>query len=299
MGKQAFDSAREQIWLLDPDELSICGIDTDDGLEHPLVNHRVLKMKVDGFDEAMVRSVMEHGVLEPIVVRKNGDHVEVVIGRNRTLATREANRRLRASGGEPICIRSMLRKDNEGKKLTGAIEAENNVRRGDDPLTKARNALRAIDRGKSRKEVAVDFGVSVEVLDNLLKLPELSEKMQLAVEQGVITATAAATYSDLSHENQEKILDEAAKLGVVLTVPEARRQKKARSDAKKGDGSKTVAIRGKGVAVGVLRKVAEDEEFVASLGEEARNVLRWVIGDVTHRGVTGLAAALRRCGAID
>lgn len=298
MAKQAFEAERENLWKLDPDDLTIVGIDSNDGLEHPLVNHRVLKLKKDGYSEEMVLSIMEHGVLEPIVVRKNGSYTEVVLGRNRTLAAREANKRLKKAGGEQILVRCVLRKDNEDKKLTGAIEAENSIRVNDDAMTKARNALRAIDRGKSKKEVAVDLGVSVEVLDNLLKLPDLGPAMQKAVEDGFMTWTAATTYNDLSHGEQEKILDDAKKLGIVISVPEARRQKKARKAAKNGKG-KAPSTRGKGISVGVLRKVFDDEEFSGSLDQETKNFIRWVIGEGSHRSVTGLGAALRRVGEID
>jgi ParB family chromosome partitioning protein len=299
MAKTAFDAQRENLWLLDPDTIVIVGVDTKDGLEHPLVNHRVLKLKKEGFDESLVKSIMEHGVLEPVVVRKNGAATEVVLGRNRTLATREANRRRKDLGMEPILVRSVQRKDNELHKLTGAIEAENNVRKNDDPLTKARNALREIDMGKSKERVALDFGVSMEVLDNLLKLPELSPKMQQAVEDGFITATAAATYGDLAHEEQEKVLDEARKLGIVITVPEARRQRKARGQVKKGNGKGAVSTRGKGIAVGVLRKVFGDEVFIEQLDPSAKAMLRWIIGEGSHRSVSGLGDALRRAGELE
>lgn len=294
MAKQAFEAARENLWLLNPDDLIVVGIDTADGLEHPLVNHRVLKMRDEGIDEGMVLSILEHGVLQAVTVRKNGPRIEVVLGRHRTLAAREANRRRREAGGPPILVRCQQRKDNETAKLSGAIEAENSVRKNDDPLTKARNARREMDMGKSTADVARDLNVSTEVLAHLLKLPELSPRMQVAVETGAITPTAAITYSDLSHEDQEKVLDEAAKLGVVISVPEARRQRKAR---KNGEGAK-VSTRGKGIAISVLRKVYDDGDFVDSLDPGVKAMLRWVIGEGSHRAVAGLGAALRRAGEL-
>ncbi len=297
--KLAFDAQRENLWLLDPNDMIVVGLDTSDGLEHPLVNHRVLKMKGQGLDEAMVLSVMKHGVLEPVIVRKNGSVTEVVIGRNRTLWAREANRRIAKDGGVQLKVRCVQRKNNEDKSLTGAIETENSGRRDDDPLTKARNAARLIERGMSKKEVSVEMCVSEEVLNNLLKLPELSDRMQKAIEAGAITATAAATFSDMSHEAQSEILDNAEKLGITISVPEARRQKTQRSNVRKGKSKDAVPVRGKGVSVGVLRKVAEDVEFVDKLSPDAKKLFSWVIGEGSYRTVTGLADALRRIGQIE
>jgi ParB/RepB/Spo0J family partition protein len=294
MAKQAFEASRDNVWKLDPDDLVVVGIDTEDGLNHPMVSHRVLKLKEDGPSEEMVNSILEFGVLQPIVVRKNGLKAEVVLGRNRTLATREANKRRKALGQEPILIQCILRKDNDPGKMIGSIEAENNIRSGDDPLTRAKNASRALDMGRDRKSVARDFGISTEALDNLLKLQDLSPKMQAAVEQGHITPTAAVTYNDMSHEDQERVLEEAEKLGVVISVPEARRQRKAR----KSGAGETVSTRGKGVTIGILRKVYADEKFMAeppSLGD----FMRWVIGEVSYKTIPGLAAALRRAGEIE
>lgn len=301
MAKTAFEAERETLWKLDPEHLTIVGIDTDDGLEHPLVNHRVLKLKETGPDPDMVDSLLTLGQLQPIMVRKNGSFTEVVLGRNRVLAAREANARLLKADQEPMVLRCVLRKDNEDAKLTGAIAAENGVRHEDDMLTKAREAQRLIERGKmSKLQIAKSLGMkTVEVLDNHLKLLELNPKMQAAIERGVLTATAAATFTDLTQQEQEQKVEEIEKLGIVLSVPEARRQKKARNAVKKGKVTKEVSTRGKGVAIGVLRKVADDEKFIDDLDQTAKNMLRWIIGEGSHRSVPGLGAALRRAGELD
>lgn len=293
MAKQAFEASRDNVWKLNPDDLVVVGVDTEDGLNHPMVSHRVIKLKEDGPSEEMVESIMEFGVLQAIVVRKNGLKAEVVLGRNRTLAAREANRRRKALGQEPILIQCILRKDNDPSKMIGSIEAENNVRRGDDPLTRAKNASRALDMGRDRASVARDFGISAESLDNLLKLQDLSPKMQSAVEQGHITPTAAVTYNDLSHEEQARVLEEAEKLGVVISVPEARRQRKARRS-----GGEVVSTRGKGVTIGILRKVYADEKFMDD-APPLKDFMRWVIGEVSYKTIPGLAAALRRAGELE
>jgi hypothetical protein len=296
--KTALDAERgETPWKLDPDLITVVGYDTDDGLEHPLVNERVLKMKREGFHRPeLVDSLIGEGQLQNVTIRKNGKHkdgsdrLECVIGRNRVLAGREAKKRLAPE--VEFKLRAQLRKDNGQGGLTGAVEAENNVRRDDDMLTKARNAQRLLQFGDSEHDVARKMGMTIETLRNHLRVLELSPKMQAAVERGVITATAASTFADMSHEEQDEKITSAEEQGIIITVPEARRQRTER----KSGGKKDVPTRGKGPTIGVLRKVFSDEEFVESLDPAAKAMLRWVIGEGSPRSISGLAAALRRAG---
>jgi len=302
MAKTAFEAARENLWLLDPDWIIVVGYDTKDGIEHPLVNERVMKLKREGFHRPeLVASLAAEGQQQNIVVRKNGDKTECVVGRNRVLAGRELKKQLAAAGvSNEFLLRSVLRKDNDVGSITGAIEAENGVRQDDDMLTKARNGQRLLNMGQTKEDVARKLGLrSVEVLDNHLRVLELSPNMQAAVERGVITATAAATFADMAHEEQDTKLAEAEAAGIIISVPEARRQKKARSAAKKGKPAKDVATRGKGVAIGVLRKLFDDEEFTGQLDAHAKAMLRWVIGEGSHKSVAGLGDALRRAGELE
>lgn len=306
MAHTALDAPRgATMFKMDPADIIVVGYDTKDGLEHPLVNERVLKMKREGFSRPdLVNSMMADGQLQNCIVRKNGklddgsDRIEAIIGRNRILAGREINRLLVEAGQEPTFrINVLLKKENDG--LAGAVEAENNVRRDDDVYTKALNASRLIKLGMSEEAVALKMGMTPEVLANHLNVLTLSDKMQDAVKRGIITATAAATFSDLSHEEQDKKIADAESAGLVITVPEARRQRKARSNAKKNGGKPAVSTRGKGVAVSVLRKVYEDEEFVGKLDSSAKRLLSWIIGEGSHKSVPGLAEALRRNGELE
>jgi ParB/RepB/Spo0J family partition protein len=296
MAKTAFEAQRENLWLLDPDTILIVGYDTNDGIEHPLVNERVLKLKREGFNRPeLVDSLVAEGQQQNVVVRKNGDKIECIVGRNRVLAGRE----IKKLHGE-FFLRSVQSKNNDVGAITGAIEAENGVRQDDDMLTKARNAQRLLNMGQTKEVIARKMGMrSVEVLDNHLRVLELSPKMQAAVERGVITATAAATFADMAHEEQDAKIEAAEAAGLIISVPEARRQKKARTAVKKGKSTKEVATRGKGVTIGVMRKIADDEEFVSSLPDEAKRMLLWIIGEGSHKSVPGLGQALRRVGELD
>jgi len=142
--------------------------------------------------------------------------------------------------------------------------------------------------------------MTVEVLDNHLKVLELSPKMQAAVERGVITATAAATFADMPLEEQDAKIAAAEEQGLIISVPEARRARAARTNAKRGRG-KAPTMRGKGISVGVLRKQHDNEVFVDGLDAPSRAFFSWVIGEegAWDKKVPGLRKALREIGVLD
>jgi ParB family chromosome partitioning protein len=95
---QAIAGRRLNAFAVDPDNLIIIGLDTDDGPEHPLYDERV-KLPLD---ESTVLNIMAIGVKEPVLVRKTDGNPEVVDGRRRTMHAREANRRLRELGEKTL-----------------------------------------------------------------------------------------------------------------------------------------------------------------------------------------------------
>src|SRR5512137_1971108 len=79
---------------------------------HPLYDERVDLPP----DEAAVLSIMRHGVIKPITVRKNGYMnggtavIEVMDGRSTVIAAAEANRRLLKAGRDPILVPAIIRR---------------------------------------------------------------------------------------------------------------------------------------------------------------------------------------------
>lgn len=98
---QVFDAARLGGFRFDPDVLVIIGLDTKDGPEHELWDERALLP----YSEEMVLSLMDLGCLKTITVRKGEDgRPEIVDGRGRAIAGREANRRLRKLGKTELLV---------------------------------------------------------------------------------------------------------------------------------------------------------------------------------------------------
>lgn len=211
MAKQLFNAKRSNIFFFDPDDLVIIGADTDDGSEHPLYDDRA-KLPVDG---KLVMNILALGkILEPVGVRKNGEIVEVVYGRQRVKACREANKRLKAQGCEPIFVPAMGERADNAKML-GMMISENELRQGDTPLAKANKLQKYINLGRTEKEAGEIFGITLQTAKNWLSLLDLDRSVQKLVESGKITATAAAGLVSLPRDKQkeeaEKLISEGGK----------------------------------------------------------------------------------------
>lgn len=288
--KQALPGAsRMNAFAMEPEALTIVGLDTGDGPEHPLYDERVQKPLAEG----RVRNVMVHGVLEPVLVRKNGPLVEVVAGRQRVRWAREANKRLSAEGAMTIKVPCMVRRDQD-QSVIAVMVAENENREDDDPIVRAKKAQRMLNFGNTEEDVATAFGISTQAVKNLLGTLDLSTGVQKLVSEQRLSYSAAITLRDLPRQEQEEKAAEMADKGV--GVAEAKRLERVRRAAKNGkpapDPNKNA--RGKAVGVSVLRKVSENEEFMAELEPQARDMLRWILGDDTAaKRIKGLTALLK------
>ena len=201
MSKNAFDFKRGTLFMIDPDDPNLIIIEDK---KHPLYDPRI-ELPVD---EALVLSVMADGVQSPIFIMKdNEDHAVVVAGRQRVRAAREANARLKKKGEVTMDVPARLFKGTEAD-LFGISVTENEIRRNDSPMMKAKKANKLILMGKSNSEVAIKFGVTPTAIGNWLKLLECSAKVRDAVDREQLSATAATKFIGLTHPEQDKLLDE-------------------------------------------------------------------------------------------
>lgn len=303
MGKQAIEGKRLNGFYVSPGAVRIIGLDTRDGPEHPLYDERI-KLPLD---EGLVLSIMSQGVLKPILVRKNGHFIDVLAGRQRTRAAREANRRIAEKIGiadpddseDPLLHRlPLLLKSADGNDAVSMGAAEN-IHVQSDALTLARQAKRMLDRGLAVETVAISMGKSAETVYAWQKLLGLGEKMQAAVERGVLKPSAAVQYADMAIEEQEKLIADAEERGIIISLPEAKRQ---REDRKKTNGHATgdgAITRGAPISRTVIRKLLESEVFRDEVDVTVRHALAWVIGEPNmDRKIKGLRRALVDVGAI-
>ena len=284
MSKTALPGAKRlNAFAMDPDAITIVGLDTTDGPEHPLYDERVHLP----LDEGLVRNIRKNGVLEWVLVRKNGQLVEVIAGRQRVRAAREANRRNDEAGLQPILVPVSVKRPRADGDALGVMISENENRQDDDAITRAHKASRLMDFGATEDDIGITFGISKQAVKNLIALLELSDKVKSAISQRKLSASAAVELRDLTHADQNKKLAEILTTGGT-SAAETRRQRQARQNGK------PTTPRGKTVAVSVLRKVAADEKFFETLSPDAKDILLWILGDETRaKRIKGLTAVLK------
>lgn len=208
MGKSAIDAKRGDIFKLEPERLALV---TDKN--HPLYDPRVEEPP----SESMIANIAMHGVLEPIIVRKNGDAIEVIAGRGRTKATLEANRRLVAEGKPPLLIPAIVRGGSDAD-LFGVLIAENEIRREDSMIHKGEKARKLLNMGYNVQQIAVTFGATRQAVDQWLAVDELPTQIKDAVESGEVSATAALQMSGHSRDEQVRRYEDIKQRGEKPTV---------------------------------------------------------------------------------
>jgi ParB family transcriptional regulator, chromosome partitioning protein len=259
MGKTAIDAPRTNAFLVHPDDLDIIAIK-----EHPLYDERA-EWPVD---EGMVKDIMVNGVIEPVVITKDGEGLVVVDGRQRVKSAREACKRLEAMGREPIRVTCIIRKGTEND-LFGVSISANEHRKNDGPLVKADKATRLFNMGKSFDEISIAFGVSPQTIKNWMALNQVAPAVRSAVERGEVTATAAGALASLPKAEQLAKLEEMKTAGGKVTVERAKR-------AAKGDTGFAQKMRSRfEVAAKSREEFPGDTEFFKGY----RAALLWVLGN--------------------
>jgi ParB family chromosome partitioning protein len=259
----ALNALRSDVFMLEPDKLILV---TDPA--SPLYDPRVH----DEPDESLVRNVMVYGVIEPVIIRKNGDAVEVVAGRGRVKAALEANRCLEAEGKQPIRVPAILKRGQDAD-MFGVLISENECRREDSPLAKSEKALRLINMGKSTAEVAIAFGVSRQSVESWLALGDVAEPVLQAVEAGEVSATAAAQLSGLAREKQVETFETLKAEGGPVTV------ERARKAVRDGDTSpKPKMMSRQAIEYELLCLSERGIEINVEFYEGVKNALQWVLG---------------------
>jgi ParB family chromosome partitioning protein len=205
---KAIDAPRgASTFKLDPDEVIIVGLDTDDGPEHPRYDERIhLPLK-----EETVLNFMSIGVHTPIVVCKAEHGVEVDDGRRRVMHAREANKRLRAMGEEPLVLLALPKRGDDAFHQTLGVVL-NEHREDDGILGKITKAKRLYDRlggdQDALHKVADAFGVSSNAVKGWLKIDELPAAVKNAVKSGVLSAHAASQLHGLDKAERDAKLEE-------------------------------------------------------------------------------------------
>lgn len=193
----------------------------------------------DGLDE-LVDSIKEYGVIQPLIVTREGGKYELIAGERRLRAAKQAGLKE---------VPAILRDAGEQEKLEVAL-IENIQRENLNAIDLAHGYKRLIDEfNLSQEEVAKRVGKSRPTVTNVLRMLQLPEEVQLALIGGKITEGHAKYILGLPTEEKQMILFRKIlnnKLTITDTNKEVRRMggtKAARIKINYSDKDKEFALR--------------------------------------------------------
>ena len=152
--------------------------------------------------QELAASIKDHGLIQPITVRKNGNGFMVVSGERRWRASK-------LSGCSSI--RALVINENETKvRLLSILE---NIQRKDlNPIEESDAFEQLLPIYGSEDGIAKALGKGVPYIRERLRLQALSEAMREALILGVITLPQALHLSKVSHDHQMVAFKKASQM---------------------------------------------------------------------------------------
>lgn len=143
----------------------------------------------------MIESIREFGVLEPIVMRREGTKLKLINGRRRILAARAAEvKRV------PVRIFS---KNWEDDRIMALLL---NEQRANNPVAELNAVEELLDQGYEESDICLETGLKHNRIKSLLRLRNLIPPIREAFESGRIKFTVADNVSKLPNLQQRKLL---------------------------------------------------------------------------------------------
>jgi len=145
----------------------------------------------------LMDSIAANGIIQPIVVRRDGDRYELVAGERRWRAARALNMEF---------VPAILRQVDDAQALQLAL-IENIQRQDLNPIEKARGYRELIVRfSLTQDQAASKLGVKRSSVANMLRLLELPEDIQQLVSRGTLTMGHARALLGLSDVHEQRRL---------------------------------------------------------------------------------------------
>lgn len=279
---------RKDMWELDPTECIVIGVDTEHAEgEHPL---RETDDRMDTpLEEAFISSIEKKGVEISIGVRRSNEgSIEVIYGRRRVLATRIANERRLAKGETPHLVPAVLRRIDD-KEAVEKMILENEQRRADTPLAKAKKLKIALKYGHTDASAAEAFGVSITAIRNWKKMNDLAPEVVHAIQTDEMRSSAAMDLAHLPKEEQvaelEILRKEKEKTGAKkITVKATTRNRRQNTGSKASTPFKPPKKK-------TISQLIRRSDTIG-LSEETINAIKWLTGHAEADAVFGLTEAL-------
>jgi ParB family chromosome partitioning protein len=179
----------------------------------------------DGLEE-LARSIKETGILQPVLVTRDGDRYRILAGERRVRAARVAG-----LTRVPVLVKEGL--EDRDHLLVALIE---NVQRRDLTAMEEADAYWHLkDKfGMTQEEIAERVGKDRTTVANAMRLLKLPAEIRAQVEDGLLSAGHARTLLSLpSAADQELLAREFLRRGLSVRMAEARVQELLSGVAKK------------------------------------------------------------------
>jgi len=179
----------DQTISIGPDALEIDVDQIDPGVEQPRT-----RFDEDALERLTV-SIKEHGVVQPVLVRRKGNRYEIIAGERRWRAAQKAG-----LPKIPVVI-----KDVPDADLLEIALTENVQREDLNPIEEAQAYQKLIERvGLTQEALAAKFGRDRSYITNYLRLLKLPDDIQRLVEEGRLSTGHARTVLGLPHQDQQR-----------------------------------------------------------------------------------------------
>jgi ParB family chromosome partitioning protein len=150
------------------------------------------------FDSAelqkLAQSILRHGVLQPVVVRRVGDRYQLVVG----------ERRWRASRAAGLAEIPAVVADVDSKELLEIAIVENVQRHDLNPMELATAYKALADEGHTQEEIGQKVSMDRSSVANHLRLLELGREVQEDLETGRITMGHAKALLQVSNPERRR-----------------------------------------------------------------------------------------------
>lgn len=152
--------------------------------------------------DELALSIREHGLIQPVILRPNGERYQIVAGERRCRAARRAGLQ---------CVPALLRNYNDREMLELAL-VENLQRQNLNPVETARAYRRLMDdHSYTQEDISRCVGRSRPAVANTLRLLSLSEDILEMLAGGALTEGQARPLLSLARERQSALAREVVK----------------------------------------------------------------------------------------
>lgn len=214
----------------------------------------------------LAASIREQGLLQPIIVRKKGEHYELIAGERRLRAAQKAG-----LSNIPALVRECT--DSEAAQLT---LLENLQREDLNPVEEARGFERLTeDFGMTHEQLAQKIGKSRPEITNSLRLLSLPEKILTAIEKNEITKGHGRCFIGLEDKTlQEALYHDVLKNHLSVRQTERLLAKLNTGKTKRGGNIKKFPVQN------------QDAIYIQDFEEKLKTALATKV-TIAHAGTTG------------